>query len=214
MEEENVILCAGDYPKHELPLWVLRNAHRIVCCDGAAVAYMANEGREPWRIVGDGDSLPPDFQKRHAAILTRMPDQDTNDQTKATRFLMSQGIRKMAYLGATGGREDHALGNISLLIEYMRWGLDVRMYTDHGYFVPCRDAFRALLPIGTQISIFSFGAQQLTAQGLKWQLSDFTNWWMGTLNEVVDEKLSITASGDFLVFVNYPSPLCVHGICL
>lgn len=35
----------------------------------------------------------------------------------------------------TGKREDHTLGNISLLLYYLQEGIDVRAYTDYGVFI-------------------------------------------------------------------------------
>ena len=61
------------------------------------------------------------------------PDQETNDQTKAVNYLMEKGFRRIAIVGATGRREDHTLGNISLLMEYMRMGQKYVMYTDYGF---------------------------------------------------------------------------------
>lgn len=203
MEEENVILCAGDYPSHPRSLSVLRSAKRVVCCDGAAAAFIEHEGKRPWSIVGDGDSLSATLKVQCADILHSVEEQESNDQTKATRFLMKKGYRKIAYVGATGKREDHTLGNISLLMEYLSWGLDVRMYTDYGCFVPCHNVFKMRLSVGTQISIFNFGAIQLQSTGLRWPVRDFSNWWMGTLNEVSLPDVEIQGEGNFLVFVNY-----------
>ena len=68
---------------------------------------------------------------------------------------MEQGKRKIAITGATGKREDHTIGNISLLIEYMRAGADVFSFTDHGIFIPCRDITTHKCRKGQQVSIFS-----------------------------------------------------------
>ena len=43
-------------------------------------------------------------------------------------------------MGATGKQEDHTLGNISLLIDYMKAGAQVTMLTDHGMFIPASGA--------------------------------------------------------------------------
>ena len=198
-----VILAAGDYPKSPAALSVLRGAERVICCDGAAAAYVASEGRQPWRVVGDCDSLPAALRRDLGPALVHIAEQETNDLTKAVSYAADRGYRAMTILGATGRREDHTLGNISLLVDYMRRGLDVQMITDHGTFIPCRDTYRSddVTP-GTQVSIFSFGATRLSADGLRYPLHDLTNWWQGTLNEVTASSLTIRAEGDFLVFIN------------
>jgi len=198
----STVLAAGDYPSHEVPLQVLANAECVVCCDSAAERYLA-EGHVPDAIVGDGDSLSAKLKECYAAIWHHETEQDTNDLSKAIRYLMSQGKRHIAIVGATGKREDHTLGNISLLIEYMRMGLDVQMYTDHGVFIPCHDDQSFTLSVGQQVSIISFGAIAFHAEGLKYPLYDFTNWWQGTLNEAVSERVTIHADGDYLLYLPY-----------
>lgn len=118
---EAVILANGDYPTAPQPLQLLRQAPYICCCDGGANEYIAR-GHMPHIIIGDGDSLCPAYRERYAALIHHNPDQETNDQTKAVQYLHALGMHRIAIVGATGKREDHTIGNLSLLIEYMRMG--------------------------------------------------------------------------------------------
>ena len=197
---EAVILANGEYPVHPLPLQVLADAKYVVCCDGAANEYISR-GHTPDIIIGDGDSLLPEYKKRFSSIIHQIPDQETNDQTKAVHYLQSKGIRKIAIVGATGKREDHTLGNISLLMEYMRSGMEVRMITDYGIFIPAQDTQTFASHPEQQVSIINFGAKGLKGKGLVYPLSDFTNWWQGTLNEAIAEEFSIYCTGEYLVFL-------------
>ena len=106
-------------------------------------------------------------------------------------------------MAATGKREDHTLGNISLLIEYMRAGACVQSFTNYGTFIPCKDSFTQPTRIGEQISIINFTASGFSSQGLRYPLYDFTNWWQGTLNEAVADSVTIECKGEFLIFANY-----------
>ena len=84
-------------------------------------------------------------------------------------------------MGATGKREDHTLGNISLLADYMEQA-EVRMLTDYGLFIPIKeDSVFESFPT-QQVSVFNMGATELSADGLVYPLSAFTNWWQGTFN--------------------------------
>lgn len=141
MTTEAVILGNGDYPSHPYPLNVLRQAPYVVCCDGAADEYIRH-GFLPDAIIGDGDSLSSENREKLATIFHQIKDQETNDQTKAVRFLKAQGKRQITIIGGTGKREDHTLGNISLLMDYMQEGLQVRMITDYGVFIPSCDTQR------------------------------------------------------------------------
>ena len=197
-----VIVGGGDFPTHPLPLRLMHETKRVVCCDGAANEFLAR-GLRPWRVVGDCDSLSTEAAKAFSDIVRRNPDQETNDQTKAIAYLAQKEFRRIAIVAATGRREDHTLGNISLLIEYMRQGLEVRIYTDYGVFIPCQDTCTFECPISTAISIFSFGTQGMTAEGLRYPLRDFTSWWQGTLNTADAPTFTIRCKGKYLVYLNY-----------
>ena len=199
---EAVILANGEYPTCPVPLTMLEEASFVACCDGAANEYISR-GHTPDVIIGDGDSLLPEYKKRFSSIILQISDQETNDQTKAVHYLQSKGIRKIAIVGATGKREDHTLGNISLLVEYMRSGMEVRTVTDYGTFIPVSDTQSFASYPGQQVSIINFGAKGLKAEGLFYPLSDFTNWWQGTLNEAIADEFTIHCTGEYLVFLAY-----------
>ena len=197
-----VIVAGGEYPTAPLPLEVLQSVPFVVCCDGAADRYIATGG-VPDAIVGDGDSISAVNREKYAHLLHIISEQETNDQTKAVRFLMERGKRRIAIVGATGRREDHTIGNISLLIEYARTGCNVCSFTDHGVFIPCNGTTTHKCRKGQQVSIFSITAKDLSAEGLLYPIYDFTNWWQGTLNECTSEVFTINANGEYLLFINY-----------
>ena len=201
-EIEVVILAEGEFPTHPLPLKVLNECEKVICCDGAANTYI-NIGKMPLATIGDGDSIAPDLKAKLSFI--QVDDQETNDLTKAVNYAKDLGYKNIAILGATGKRECHTIGNISLLMEYKRMGLNVIMYTDYCSIFPCKDYIKFDSKIGEQVSIINFGAKNLTSKGLKYQIYDFTALWQGTLNECISEKCSIKADGEFLIILDYVS---------
>lgn len=199
---EAVIIGNGEYPIHAIPQRILREAPMVVCCDGGANEYI-RQGHTPHLIIGDGDSLNEVYRLKHQEIILRVTDQETNDQTKAVTHLLANGVKQIAIVGATGKREDHTLGNISLLMEYRRAGAEVRMFTDYGVFIPCKDCCTLHCRPGLQVSIFNFGATELRSEGLRYPIYDFSLWWQGTLNECSEEHFSIFAKGEYLLFITY-----------
>ena len=197
-----VIVAGGEFPTASQPLEVLQSTPFVVCCDGAADSYIAT-GRVPDAIVGDGDSISAANREKFAHLLHIVTEQETNDQTKAVRFLQEKGKNSIAIIGATGKREDHTIGNISLLIEYARAGCNVRSFTDHGVFIPCNGTTTHKCRKGQQVSIFSITAKELSAEGLLYPIYDFNNWWQGTLNECTGDEFTINAKGEYLLFINY-----------
>ena len=197
-----VIVAGGEFPTALQPLEILQSAPYVVCCDGAADRYIAT-GRVPDAIVGDGDSISAENREKFAHLLHIISEQESNDQTKAVRYLLEHGMRRIAIVGATGRREDHTIGNISLLIEYARKGSEVCSFTDHGVFVPCNGTTTHKCRKGQQVSIFSITARDLSAEGLLYPIYDFNNWWQGTLNECTGDEFTINAKGEYLLFINY-----------
>ena len=201
-----VILADGAFPAHPLPLAVLRDAARVVCCDGAAAALLA-AGREPDAIVGDLDSLSGTLRARFAARLVHDPSQETNDLTKALRHCLGQGWRDLVILGATGRREDHTLGNLSLLADAVREAPEVVLITDTGCFLPLPASGRVATHPGQVVSLFSFDpAAAIDSRGLRWPLHGLrlSRWWQGTLNEALGDSVELTVSGGpLLVYLGH-----------
>lgn len=154
-------------------------------------------------FVGDGDSLSTEYHKRFSPIIHRYPIRKRTTRLKPSRYLQKRGFRRIAIVGATGKREDHTLGNISLLLDYMKSGMEVRTITDYGVFVPAKDTQTFAAHPGQQISIINFGAKGLQGEGLVYPLSDFTNWWQGTLNEATSDEFTIHCTGEYLVFLAF-----------
>lgn len=201
-EFDAVIIANGEYPTAAVPLQIIKSTPFVACCDGGANEYIAR-GNTPDIIIGDGDSLSAVNREKYSHLLHRIEEQETNDQTKSVSWLLQHGYKRIAIVAATGKREDHTLGNISLLIEYMRAGACVRSFTNYGTFIPCKDSFTLPTRKGQQISIINFTANGFSSQGLRYPLYDFTNWWQGTLNEAVADSVTIECKGEFLLFVNY-----------
>lgn len=207
---EAVILAGGDFPTHPYPLSLLRSARFICCCDGAGLALIKH-GIMPHAIVGDGDSLSPEVKVKYSDLVHIIEEQEYNDLTKATRYVLNHlrnlGIQeniRICYLGCTGRREDHTLGNISLLSYYMReFHIQPIMYTDHGFFTPsCGNRTFPSFP-HQQISIFNLNCTRLSSENLKWQAYPAKEMWQGTLNESLANTFTIHANGEYLLFQTY-----------
>lgn len=197
-----VIVANGYFPTAKAPLQRLLQSKFVVCCDGGADSYI-ERGYIPDVIVGDGDSLSDKNRERFKSIIHYQPDQQTNDQTKAVKFLIEKGVKVIDIVGATGKRDDHTIGNIALLAEYLRMGADVRSYTDYGVFIPCRGTNSFSCEKGAQVSIFNIGAKNLSSKNLVYPLYDFDAWWQGTLNEAAEECFTISAEGEYIVYITY-----------
>jgi thiamine pyrophosphokinase len=203
--ETAVILADGSFPEHEIPRGYLNNAKHLICCDGSAAGLIERD-IIPEAIVGDLDSLSDEIADKFNARLFKDTDQETNDLTKAVRYCIRKNYKDITILGATGKREDHTLGNISLLAEYIR-DVSVRMVTDSGIFIPCLGSLSFVSHSGQQVSIFSIDPEtEITSEGLRYPLvrRKLKNWWEATLNEAPGDSFRLDfKNGRVLVFLKF-----------
>ena len=198
-----VIIAKGEFPTHQEPLSYIKNSDRIICLDGA-IKVCAKNGIIPDAIIGDGDSISPDLRKKYAHLLHIYSDQETNDLTKAVNYCIKNGFTNIKVIAATGKREDHTLGNISLLLEYMN-DCKIEMITDYGVFTPISTATIFASMPGQQVSIFNIDGTPVTSQNLKYPLKDYVldNLWKGTLNESLGDTFTIKTNGRTLVYQTF-----------
>jgi thiamine pyrophosphokinase len=200
-----VIVADGTFPHHEIPLSYIRNAERIICCDGGA-EKLIKSGFIPDAIIGDMDSLNQSIAGRFQDRTFRVAEQETNDLTKAVAWCKERGYLDLIIVGATGKREDHTIGNISLLAEYIR-DVNVKMVTDTGILIALKESSGVSSFPGQQVSIFSIDpATEITSDGLRYPLErrKIENWWVATLNEARGESFRLEFShGRVIVYLKF-----------
>ena len=209
MPSRIVIIADGVFPKTEYPRYLIRTADFIICCDGALKKFLRNskaifgEERLPDLVIGDMDTLSEGLQKRYADIILKETEQEHNDQTKAVRWALNnlEDITAIHILGATGGRPDHTIGNVSLLMEYTRMfhlgDIVIEAVSDEGTMFPITDTTILDCGIGREISIFSpDNTLKIKSEGLAYSTEDvvFDNWWKATLNTSVEDRIRLEFS--------------------
>jgi thiamine pyrophosphokinase len=207
---KTVILANGKFPENPIPLKFLKEAHQIVCCDGAA-AKLDKFGLTPSAVVGDLDSITNELKEKYSDRLFRFPDQNSNDLTKAVNWCKYKNIKNITILGATGMREDHAMGNIGLLCSYAKMGMNVEMVTDYGVFQPVLQSKRFTSFNGQAVSIFSpLNETKVTSRNLEYPLNEMQipDLWMGTLNKSLEDWFELDfAPGPLIVFQSHKQTL-------
>ena len=202
MCRKTVILAAGNFPKKGGAAWkLLAGATRVVACDSAADAYRRRFRKWPDVIIGDLDSLRAveDVGPYRGVELIRVSGQDTNDLEKAINYCAKQGWRKPVIVGATGKREDHAIGNVFRALAY---GCEI--VTDRGCFIPVRGKVTFKVKKGAAISVFAPDPKtRMTSKGLKWPLDEvrFKNLYCATLNRATATDVTLTATRPVMVFL-------------
>ena len=197
-----VILADGNYPTAKYPLSLLRDADYIICCYASVLKL---KDIAPNYIVGDMDTLPAEYKAQYRDIIVQSSCQETNDQTKAFRWVLDNlsNVGSIYILGATGEREDHTIGNISLLTEYARsydldaMGITLEMVSDYSTIFAITDTCEMECGEGRKVSIFSpDNSLRIKSQGLEWPTDDvvFDNWWKATLNRASQDNVRLEFS--------------------
>jgi thiamine pyrophosphokinase len=209
-----VIMAAGDFPFHPEPLAVLNKADVLIACDSAA-ASLVKQGMKIDYVVGDMDSLEPEYRESLKDKLIHIREQDTNDLQKAFRFTMEMASPEdnITILGAAGKREDHTIANISLLTDFALQHPAIRIYTDTGIFFPVLKSGSFPSFPGQAISLFNPGSGRicLDSRGLEYPLNhlELSKWWTASLNRALGDSFSLTLEGEggIVVFAVYPESL-------
>lgn len=214
------ILCDGDFPENDEVRDRLLSSDVVVCCDGAASAFM--RFRKPEFVVGDMDSLSEDLRQELADQMFPVGEQESNDLSKAFRWICSMlGIGRGSVLpefsitvfGATGKREDHTLGNISLMADFAEYlcmsgaGGTLSMVTDYGVFLPLSGSSRIPLAKGQPFSLFAFDPDlRIESSGLEYPIDGvkFDMWWKATLNRCSSDIVELRMNRPAKVLVYLP----------
>lgn len=203
-----IILVDGDYPTSSFCREML-SEFEVVCCDGAAATLLDN-GMQPYAIVGDMDSLSQDLQDKYKDIVHKIPEQESNDMTKAFTWAKNKGFTDFTFMGLSGKREDHFIANIALLYKYADENPKARIeaYAEYGKFYTLTEGKHKLkVGVGRTVSIFDFkSSAKLWSQGLEYPLNALTLQSLnaGTLNKTLQEEIVLTVEGgSILVYTPY-----------
>ena len=201
----------GQFPKKEYPLYLLESADYVVCCDGALDTYLRHFSgrnlRRPDVVVGDMDSLSKKTAERFRDIAVKIDEQETNDQSKAFHYILEHfpDVDTIHILGATGKREDHTIGNLSLLMEYAREmrrqdcgrTVSVDIVSDWSTAFAITDSCTLDVGEGRSVSIICpDNSLNIRSEGLVWPTDNvvFDNLWQATLNRASADRISLTFS--------------------
>lgn len=211
MGKSAVIIGDGQFPQKEYPIYLIRQADYIVCCDGALRKFLRHSKgifgdiRNPDVVIGDIDSIPQSLKSSYKGLVISVAEQETNDQTKAFNYVVDnfRDVSEIHFIGATGLREDHTIGNISLLMEYARerdldrMGLSIDMVSDYSTIFPVTDTVELQCGTGRKISILSpDNSLRISSDGLVWPTDNvkFDNWWPATLNKAEKDTVTLRFS--------------------
>lgn len=196
---------AGDFLKN-------KTYDKVIAVDGGLESVEAL-GLIPDVVVGDFDTVRPQLleqYRKRAGIAWEQhkPEKDETDTELALNTAMELGCEAITILGATGGRMDHAIGNIHLLYACLLKGVRAWIVDEKNRIsiLNGRAEFHADAVWGKYISFLPLTerVRGITLEGFKYPLfqKDIT---IGTSlcisNELAEESGVITFTEGVLICV-------------
>lgn len=171
--------------------WVGQFSGPIVCADGGARHC---QGRTPNFVIGDGDSW-----RGHGENVIVDPDQNTNDLEKC---LMHVQAPSYVGIGFLGGRWDHSLANLSLMLRYP----NLILMDATQSIQACHDHYQGQHEPGETIGIIPAGTCAFSlSRGLKYPLTGLElalSGQVGSSNCCTDTDVEIRGEGSFWLVSN------------
>lgn len=194
-----VIVSGGSSPSLELIIEELEGEASIICADsGANCLYRYNI--VPNYLVGDFDSVEPSvldyFERQNCSILKYPKDKDYTDTQLALYKAKELGASEIVFLGCTGSRIDHTLGNLGLLLDCLKNEITAYIKDDNNVISITDKDVELTGNKGDYFSVISYNSsvEGLTISGAKFDLKDYLLNIGDPLtlsNEFIDTKVSI-----------------------
>jgi thiamine pyrophosphokinase len=154
---------------------------RIIAADGGSL-HALSWGWMPHVVIGDLDSLPARERARLEAVGCRFlqvpAEKDETDLELAIRLAVEEGAREILIFGALGGRPDHYLANVMLLVLAAQLQAPARILDGQQEIRLIGDGQEAEFSgeVGDTLSLIPIGgdARGITTEGLFYPLREGT----------------------------------------
>ena len=139
----------------------------FIAVDSGADALL-DVGITPLAVIGDLDSLSDKARDTFAGILCEVREQSTTDFEKALSRVAAPAV---ICTGFTGGRMDHILSVLSVMIQYSDMSVVLVDQHDVSFLVPAGRTSLALSK-GTRVSAMPVLAATMTLAGVVWPFAN------------------------------------------
>lgn len=205
-----LIVLGGDRPGKELLEHEMQESDLTIAADSGLSAFDGTS-LEPDLLIGDMDSVPPQVLARYEA---RLPQRrlncikDDTDGVDALDVAIERGAKEITLLGALGGRLDHALANVMLLVRAHEKGARAQILSESVRIFRVDGCAQLYGAKGDTVSLLPLGkAQGVTLRGFFYPLEDHTLTSvhpLGVSNVMTQQSAEIrVASGDLILFHYY-----------
>lgn len=203
-----VVLSGGTPPPIDLLSRELLDSDYLICADSGA-DFLYKENVLPDFLMGDFDSVSKEsfefFRKSNTAIEKFPKDKDFTDTKLAFMKALELGASHISFLGCTGTRLDHSIGNIGVLLDCVENGITGYIIDNNNKIFLSRETVKLHGAKGDTFSLFAFDetVDNLSITGSKFNLNNYKltiGDGLTISNEFKEEEVIITfTSGTLLV---------------
>lgn len=196
-------------PQPWLDLEEIRSSFVIGVDYGALTAV--NQGLHLNLAIGDFDSVTDlEFEvikQASSEIIKLSPQKNETDTEVALNVALAKQATEVVIYGALGGRIDHSLANIRLLLQFIKKGISITLVDQKNILTilsPGRHEIKQ--PRLPYISFFAVEStvENLTLTGLKYPLKNYTLTQEDIRcisNEIIDSSFNVSFSSGYLLMI-------------
>lgn len=155
---------------------LVAGASLVICADGG-LRHARALARVPHLVIGDFDSASPGllaWARRRGARLHQHPTAKNKTDTElALDAAAARGVREIDFLGVMGGRPDHELANVLLLVAARRRGIRARIHDGRRllFLVESEEVLPGMRDDIVSLLALSQEAQGIATTGLRYPLA-------------------------------------------
>ncbi len=206
-----IILANGEIKDYEKYQALFTDAPFTICADGG-IKHARKFNIIPRVVIGDLDSADPRCLERLTAqgtsVLQYPRNKDELDTELALMEAVKRGATSITLLGCSGGRLDHTLAALQLMVPVALQGISVQMLAQ-GHRVIVVIPGRPLVTPGEAGTILSMlplttCVRGITTRGVKWPLTNAVfelGKPYGVSNEVTECEVRISIEEGVLLVI-------------
>ena len=182
-----------------------READFVIACDHG-YTHALRHGVTPDLVVGDFDSYDGHIAMG-LEVIRSVPEKDDTDTMMALKEAIARGYRRIVVAGGLGGRIDHTLANIGMLVFAADHGVICQLVDEHNQIFALRNSScRLKKGQWKNVSVFAADSEVygVTLEGFKYPLEDAvltSHFPLGVSNEFAEPEGRITVGGGTVIVV-------------
>lgn len=209
---KRILIVGGGDLDRELLRHELADGPDLVIAADVGGEYLMELGTIPQVLVGDFDSIAPDFiqkmKKAEVELFIYPAAKDETDMELAVDLAITRGATEIRILGGTGGRLDHTLGNIGLLVKAYQKGVAAYLVDLCQELTITDNQIELRGQPGKAVSLIPLTPKVMgvTTKGLKFPLNDAELYFFrtrGIHNEFTGDAATVSLAEGILLLITF-----------